>query len=58
MQRREVATSSDQRIVVVREPVSPDGHVDTVLFVYLPGPSGQGMLLHNGSTVGVRGIKL
>lgn len=58
MQRSECAFSSDQRRIVVRVPVSPEGHDDTVLLRYLPGPSGQGMLLHRGSTVGVRGMKL
>ena len=52
------ANSSDQRRVVVSEPVNPDGHSDTVLFIYLPGPSGQGTLLQRGSIVGVSGIKL
>lgn len=52
------AASSDHRRVVVRDPLSPDGQREMLLFTYLPGPRGQGILLHRGSTVGLRGIKL
>lgn len=58
IQRRGFAAWSDHRTVVVREPVMPEGHRETVSFRYLPGPRGQGIVLHRGSTVGVRGIKL
>ena len=38
--------------------MSPEGHLEMLVFTYLPGPSGHGILEHSASVVGERGIKL